>query len=227
MIVRLVVVLLLAVAKSIVCVGEIMFALNAGGESLTDSYGIHYRRDNLDVGVASDYGKSLNIARVVPNDRIIYQTERYATETFGYDIDLPKATDADYVLWLKFSEVWFNAPNLKVFDVTLNGIVVVKDLDIFARAGRGIAHDEVVPFRIKQNKLFVGDQSTSFNKQLRVEFVKVLFTLDSKYIPTHIHHLIIIKTEFDNPKVNAIIVMKGTPDRKLFIVSIDTKHGLF
>ncbi len=37
--------------------------------------------------------------------------------------------DGDYVLWLKFSEVWFNAPNLKVFDVAMNDVVVVKGLE--------------------------------------------------------------------------------------------------
>jgi hypothetical protein len=61
-----------------------------------------------------------------------------------------------------------------VFDITLNDIIVIKDLDIFARAGRGIAHDEVIPFKIKQNKLIVGDKTTNFqNNEIRVEFVKV------------------------------------------------------
>lgn len=99
--------------NNIACLGEIKFALNAGGESLIDSNGIRYKRDYLTAGVASDYGKSLDIKRVPLSDKIIYQTERYSTETFGYTIPLPSES-GDYVLWLKFSEVWFNAPNLKV-----------------------------------------------------------------------------------------------------------------
>lgn len=74
---------LLLLIKSIVGVGEIIFALNAGGEIVTDSYGIRYKRDYLSEGIASDYGKSLDIKRVPPSDKIIYQTERYSTETFG------------------------------------------------------------------------------------------------------------------------------------------------
>jgi hypothetical protein len=44
--------------------------------------------------------------------QILYQTERYHTSTFGYDI--PVAEDGHYLLILKFSEVYFNAPNMKV-----------------------------------------------------------------------------------------------------------------
>ena len=92
---------------------DIIYALNAGGEAFTDSYGIRYRRDFLTDGIPSDYGKMLDIKRVSLQDKILYQTERYATETFGYTIPMPTG-DAEYVLWLKFCEVWFNAARLKV-----------------------------------------------------------------------------------------------------------------
>ena len=59
-----------------------------------------------------DYGKSLSIHRVVPQDAVLYQTERYHTGTFGYEF--PVKGDGDYVLVTKFSEVWFTAPNQKV-----------------------------------------------------------------------------------------------------------------
>jgi hypothetical protein len=99
--------------NEILGLGEIIYALNAGGESFTDTNGIRYRRDYLTVGTASDYGRMVDIKRVTNNDKLLYQTERYATETFGYTIPMPNG-DGDYVLWLKFCEVWFNAPNLKV-----------------------------------------------------------------------------------------------------------------
>ena len=50
--------------------------------------------------------------RVPEDDQILYQTERYHTSTFGYDI--PVSEDGWYLLVLKFSEVYFNAPNMKV-----------------------------------------------------------------------------------------------------------------
>ena len=92
--------------------GEVLFAVNCGGEAHVDSFGVKYQKDSLAVGIPSDYGKSLLIQRVDPRDQILYQTERYHTSTFGYD--LPVKDDGNYVLVLKFSEVWFTASNQKV-----------------------------------------------------------------------------------------------------------------
>lgn len=96
---------------------EVIYAINAGGEAQADSYGIRYTRDPLmgKVGTASDYGKQLLIGRVNAVDQILYQTERYHHSTFGYDI--PISEDGDYVMILKFCEVYFNSPNMKVIDV--------------------------------------------------------------------------------------------------------------
>lgn len=93
---------------------EVIYAINTGGEAHTDSYGIRYLKDPLmsKVGTASDYGKQLIIGRVNAVDQILYQTERYHHSTFGYDI--PISEDGDYVMILKFCEVYFNSPNMKV-----------------------------------------------------------------------------------------------------------------
>lgn len=102
--------------------GEVIYAINAGGDAFTDSFGIKYDRDPLfgKVGTASDYGKRLLIGRVPPSDQILYQTERYHHSTFGYDI--PIKEDGDYVMVLKFCEVYFNAPNMKVIDILVEFI---------------------------------------------------------------------------------------------------------
>ena len=81
-----------------------------------------YQADQLDIGIPSDYGKSLMIQRVIEEDQILYQTERYHVDSFGYDVPINK--DGDYVLVLKFSEVWFTAPNQKVY----NNILLVQML---------------------------------------------------------------------------------------------------
>lgn len=60
-----------------------------------------------------------------------------------------------------------------MFDVRLNGHVVVKDLDIFDRVGHSTAHDEIVPFSIRRGKLSVQGEVSTFNGKLTVEFVKV------------------------------------------------------
>lgn len=106
--------IVLATVSDVISFGEVIYAINAGGEAFTDSLGIKYERDPLfgKVGTASDYGKQLLIGRVPPNDQILYQTERYHHSTFGYDI--PINDDGDYVMVLKFCEVYFNSPNMKV-----------------------------------------------------------------------------------------------------------------
>lgn len=172
--------------------GEIIYAINAGGPAHTDIYGIQYEKDPLQgrVGTASDYGKQLvMIGRVTPKDEILYQTERYHHSTFGYDI--PANKDGDYVLVLKFSEVYFNAPNMKVFDVVLNGDhTIVADLDIFDKVGRGVAHDEYIPYSIKNGKLYFNEEESDIRgAKIKVEF---------------------IKGYRDNPKINALYVMRGT-----------------
>merc|ERR1712079_315838 len=168
---------------------KVVYAVNCGGEAHIDVNGIHYLRDTNKMGTASDYGKQLLIGRVSQKDQIIYQTERYHTSTFGYDI--PVSEDGRYLLVLKFSEVYFSAPNMKVFDVVLNGdLTIASDLDVFERVGRGVAHDEYIEFEVKDGKIiYEGDDSEISAGKIRVEF---------------------IKSYRDNPKVNSIVVIKGS-----------------
>ena len=98
---------------------KVVFAINAGGDAHVDVFGIRYSKDpSVKIGTASDYGKQLMIGRVSQQDQILYQTERYHTATFGYDI--PVYEDGWYLLVLKFSEVYFNAPNMKVSATTIS-----------------------------------------------------------------------------------------------------------
>lgn len=60
-----------------------------------------------------------------------------------------------------------------MFDVALNDQVVIEELDIFSKVGRGVAQDEVVPFQVRKNKLIVNGKSTAFSNEIRVDFLKV------------------------------------------------------
>uniref|UniRef100_A0A8C0D1K5 Malectin n=1 Tax=Balaenoptera musculus TaxID=9771 RepID=A0A8C0D1K5_BALMU len=152
---------------------SVIWAVNAGGEAHVDVHGIHFRKDPLEgrVGRASDYGMKLPILRSNPEDQILYQTERYNEETFGYEV--PIKEEGDYVLVLKFAEVYFAQSQQKVFDVRLNGHVVVKDLDIFDRVGHSTAHDEIIPMSIRKGKLSVQGEVSTFTGKLYIEFVKM------------------------------------------------------
>ena len=96
--------------------------------------------------------------------------------------------------------------------MVLNGdLTIASDLDIFDRVGRGIAHDEYIEFEVKDQKiLYEGDESELTMGQMRVEFIKVRVSQHS-----HKCKLLIKKncgmfqSYRDNPKVNAIVLVKG------------------
>jgi len=172
--------------------GEIIYAINAGGEAHTDQDGVQYRRDPLEgvVGTASDFGRNLVIGRVATQDQALYQTERYHSESFSYP--LPALADGRYVLVLLFSEVYFSQPQKKVFSVALGGVEVVSSLDIYSRVGRGVAHRELVPLSVGGGKVALpGGRALPLapNSPLSLTFVK---------------------GPADNPKVNAFYLMRGS-----------------
>lgn len=59
----------------------------------------------------------LPILRSNAEDQILYQTERYNEETFGYEV--PIKEEGDYVLVLKFAEVYFAQSQQKVSNSSL------------------------------------------------------------------------------------------------------------
>ena len=75
--------------------------------------------------------------------------------------------------------------------MVLNGdLTIASDLDVYERVGRGVAHDEYIEFEVKSGKILYNEDETEITRgKMRVEF---------------------IKTYRDNPKVNAIILVKGT-----------------
>lgn len=102
---------------------------------------------------------------------------------------IPLSGEGKYLLVLKFCEVFFEAPNQKVFDVTLNDHLILSELDIFGLVGHATAHDEYVPFTVSRGKLFVRDRVS----ELRGGRIKISF----------------VKGGLDNPKINAIVLLKG------------------
>ena len=91
---------------------EVVYAVNCGGPTHRDRNGIKYKSDTNKVGIASDFGKSMIISRASQEDQILYQTERYHTSHFTYDV--PITSDGQYTLVLKFAEVYFQWANGKV-----------------------------------------------------------------------------------------------------------------
>lgn len=170
----------------------VYYAINAGGSELTGHGGILYGGD-LDDAMQASGGLTAHvpipIARAQPDDLLLYQTERYGLETFSYEFATPPS--GRYTLVLRFAEVAFDEAGKKVFNIVLNEKhTIVRDLDIYGRVGHGTAHDEYVPFIIKESSTLKFRRKTS----------KVADTIKLEFA----------KGQHDNPKICAFAIIKGT-----------------
>jgi hypothetical protein len=169
---------------------NVIYAVNCGGDAHTTATGVVYSKDQHFIGgVSSEFGKQLTPMKYTDTPTV-YSTERYGTSDFSYRV--PVSGDGKYVLILKFSEVWFERENQKLFHVKIGNYYVVSYLDIFARIGKNAAYDHFLPFELQQGTLIVGTDEVSggyYDGFLQVDF---------------------LKTDYDNPKVNAILLVRGT-----------------
>jgi len=171
---------------------KVVVAINCGGDSYRDSNGIEYESDNyFNGGTTSEHGLSYQIKNT--DDELLYQTERWSSETLTYSLPLKHSINGKYVLILKFSEVYFNLKGEKIFNVALGKETIIKNLDIYAKVGKAEALDEYIEFEIRNEQVFykgkVCKNALDQNDNLVVNF---------------------LKGSADNPKVNAILLIKGT-----------------
>ena len=164
------------------------YAVNCGGDEFITSDNITYVSDRgFSAGTISDHGKGFPIKLTKSPE--VYQTERYADSDFFYLIPLEEP--GSYVLILQFSEVWFSREQEKMFSVKVGDITVASLLDVFSQVGRYAAYDEFVQFKYENNKILINNMEAKGalkNGKLKINFVK---------------------TDFDNPKINAMVLYKG------------------
>lgn len=87
------------------------------------------------------------------HDQEIYQTERWSDKDLTYK--LPLSQEGKYVLILKWSEVYFNSPNEKLFDIAIGDTTVLSNVDVYTRVGKGTAYDEYIEFELRNNKVYI------------------------------------------------------------------------
>jgi len=183
---------------------SVVYAINAGGATAVDkTLGITYESDLDSEGKSSVPGTSatstMKIDRAPAAYQTIFQTERYAAEDFSYTIDTP--ADGVYTMVLRFAEHYWTRSGAKIFDVKLdNAVDVVGDLDIYDVAGRFVAHDELVQFSIKDKQIVHDGQTHTVGKTFTVDFVK---------------------GAEDNPKICAILLVKGSKADALALAPLD------
>ena len=117
-------------------VGPLVAAVNAGSSSPhTDASGITYAADAF--GAGNSYSTSAPIAGT--SEDALYQTETWKAGGWTYEVPV---SNGPYFVTLHWAEIWSGAfgPNLRVFDVQLEGTLALDDLDIFAEVGSQAAY---------------------------------------------------------------------------------------
>ena len=170
---------------------KVIAAINCGGDEYTDTNGITYDNDKYFLGgTSSEHGLNYHIKNT--DDEILYQTERWSSETLTYSIPLKSNINGKYVLNLKFSEVYFINKGDKIFNVALGRETIIKNLDIYSKVGKAYALDEYIEFEIRNKQVYYKNKNCA--KALMGDKLQINF----------------VKGSADNPKINAILLVKGS-----------------
>jgi len=142
--------------------GEVLHALNAGGDTYLSSIsGIEYIDDESTgwLSGGSTYSTTNSIAGT--EDDELYQTERYGD--FGYSIPLDNDS---YDVVFKFAEIYQDAEGTRMFDVEMEGVKIIRDLDLIFRTDQYTAYDVVMPVDINDGELNIEFISVTDNAKL-------------------------------------------------------------
>ena len=139
-----------------------VYALNAGGAAFTSSDGITYEGDDLDS--VREWTTNASIAGTT--DDVLYQSERSESSGgFTYEVDVANGT---YDVELNFAEIWGGAQNagVRVFDVYVEGELVVNDLDLADQVGFLTAYDVIQTVAVDDGALTIEAVSGVQNAKL-------------------------------------------------------------
>ncbi|HVO76169.1 MAG TPA: malectin domain-containing carbohydrate-binding protein, partial [Ignavibacteriaceae bacterium] len=141
--------------------GDVVTALNAGGNNYLSGEGIQYNSDAASGWVSGGTAYSTAAAIDGTEDDVLYQTERYGD--FSYSIPLENGS---YDVVLKFAEIYQDAANMRVFNVDAEGKRAIFNLDLYMRTGKYKAYDVVVPLEITDGILNLDFISVRDNAKL-------------------------------------------------------------
>ncbi|MBW4562541.1 MAG: hypothetical protein KME32_15600 [Mojavia pulchra JT2-VF2] len=121
--------------------------INTGGTTYTDLTGNVWSADAYFTG-SNTYSASKPISGT--SDPILYQTERWGNQ-FSYNI--PVASSGLYKVNLDFAEIYWSNPGQRVFDVNIEGSLILDNLDLVAQVGANTAWRKSVDVEVKDGVL--------------------------------------------------------------------------
>ncbi len=138
-------------------------AVNCGGPQYTDQSGIVYSADTGSTG-GQTYSTQSPIAGT--EDDVLYQTERYGT--FSYKFRVP---NGNYLVTLKFAEIYAGAAGQRIFGVKIEGKEVIGNLDIFSNVGKNTALDRTIPVTVADGELNIDFYASKNNAKINAILV--------------------------------------------------------
>lgn len=135
--------------------------VNCGGAQYTDGAGKIWQADKAFTtgswGYEGGGGVADNSANGVAGttDDTLYQFERWGSPFYRFT--LPNGT---YQVTLKFAEMYFTGTGSRIFDVLIEGVTVVDNLDIVAAVGAKTAHDVTVIVTVTDGRLDITSSAT-------------------------------------------------------------------
>jgi hypothetical protein len=129
----------------------VIWTVNAGGPKYTDAQGIIYRGHTQ---FSTGYANTTTAAIAGTTDDRLYQSERYGD--FSYAIPV---MNGDYLVTLRFAEIYWTQPGQRVFNVLIEGVKVLSKLDVVAKVGPNTAYDVTIPIHVTDGQLNIKFQS--------------------------------------------------------------------
>ena len=132
------------------------------GSPVVDSVKVIHKKHEFSWGTAYDLNSGSNSSTTYVSsasgqitsaygDEAVYNSERWA-KYVAYD--LPSVAGSDYKLILKLAELYFSAANSRIFDVYVDGMRVIQNLDKYALAGgKNIAFDTIIDVHATSTKI--------------------------------------------------------------------------
>jgi Malectin domain len=120
--------------------------INCGGSGYTAGNGLAYKADTLYSG-----GNPNIVTDTISGttDMPLYQSWRYGTN-FSYNIPL---ANGNYIVTFKFAENFASVVGQRVFNVTMQGIAAIRNLDIYAKVGIYKPYDLSIPISVSNGML--------------------------------------------------------------------------
>jgi hypothetical protein len=141
--------------------GEVIHALNAGGDTYLSTSGIEYINDASTGWLTG--GSTYSATDTIGNteDDELYQSERYGN--FSYSIPL---ANGSYDLVFKFAEIYQDNPGSRVFHVDVEGERVINNMDLLFRTDKNTAYDVVIPLELTDGDLNINFITVTDNAKL-------------------------------------------------------------